>query len=67
MMEDDISTATSPTPFTKNQPMGATHHRGENLPRPQVSNINRHGLSHSYEESIGFRPKGLPYSIGKTL
>ena len=57
MMEDDISTATSPTPFTRNQPMGATHHRGGNLPTPQVSNINKPGPSHSYDESIDFRPK----------
>ena len=57
MMEDDISTATSPTPFTRNQPMGATHHRGGNLPTPQVSNINKHGPSHSYDDSIYFRPK----------
>ena len=28
MMEDDISTATSPTPFTRSQPLGATHNRG---------------------------------------
>ena len=65
MMEDDISTTISWTPFTRNQPMGATHHRGGNLPRPQVSNINRLGPSHSYDESIDFRPKGRFYPIEK--
>ena len=28
MMEDDISIAASPTPFTRSQPMGATPNRG---------------------------------------
>ena len=65
MMEDDISTTTSLTPFTRNQPMEATHYRGGNLPRPQVSNINKLGRSHSYDESIDFRPKGRPHLIEK--
>ena len=60
-MEDDINTATSLTPFTRNQPMGAIHHRGGNLPKPQVSSINRPGPSHSYDEYIDFRPKGRAY------
>ena len=34
MMEDEVSTATSPTPFTRTQPMGVRQDRGGNLSRP---------------------------------
>ena len=63
--EDDISTIASPTPFTRSQPMGATPNRGGNLPKPQVTHINRPGPSQTYDESIDFIPKGRPYPIEK--
>ena len=65
MMEDDISTIASLRPFTRSQPMSATHNKGRNFPRPQASHINRPGSSQTYDESIDFRPKGIPYSIEK--
>ena len=65
MMEDDISTVASPTPFTRSQPMGATPNRGGNLPRPHVTHINRPGPSQTYDKSIDLRPKGRPYPIEK--
>ena len=36
MMEDEVSTATYPTPFTRTQPMGLRRDRGGNLSRPQA-------------------------------
>ena len=63
MMEDEISTATSPTPFARSQPMDKRHNSGGNLPIPQAHYENR--PSQSYDESIYFRPKGRPYLIEK--
>ena len=63
MMEDDISTTTSLTLFTRIQSMGATPNRGGNLPRQHVTHINRLGPSQTYYESIDFRPKRRPYPI----
>ena len=65
MMDDEVSSAASPTPFTRSQPMDARHNRGGNLPRPQVNYVSRPGPSQSYDESIDFRPKGRPYPIAK--
>ena len=63
MMDDEVSTATSPTPFTKTQPMGIRQDRGGNLPRPQVYYENKPKPNQSYDESIDYRPKGRPYPI----
>ena len=65
MMEDDVSTATSPTPFARSQPMEVRHNRGENLPRPQANYEDKRRLNQSYDESIDFRPIGRPYPIEK--
>ena len=67
MMDDEVSTATSPTPFTRTQPMGIRQDRGGNLPRPQAYYENKPKPSQSCDESIDFRPKGRPYPIKKTL
>ena len=45
--------------------MRATHNKGGNFPRPQVSHINRPGPSQTYDEFIDFRPKEIPYQIEK--
>ena len=45
--------------------MGETHNRERNLPRPQVSQINRPRPSQIYDESIDFKPKGRSYPIEK--
>ena len=65
MMEDEVSTATSPTSFTRTQPMGLRQDRGGNLSRPQAHYENRPKPNQSYDESIDFRPKGRPYPIEK--
>ena len=65
MMEDEVSSATSPTPFARSQPMEVRHNRGRNLPTPQAHYENRSRPSQSYDESIDFRPKGRPYPIEK--
>ena len=65
MMEDEVSTATSPTPFARSQPMEGRHNSGGNLPRPQAHYENRPRPSQSYGEPIDFRPKGRPYPIEK--
>ena len=65
MMEDDISTAASPTPFTRSQPMGVTPNRGGNLPRPQATHINKPRPSQTHDESIDFRTKGRSYLVEK--
>ena len=65
MMEDEVSTATSPTPFTRSQPMDVRHNKGGNLPRPQENYEDKPRLSQSYDESIDFRPKERPYPIEK--
>ena len=65
MMEDEVSTATSPTPFTRTQPMGLRQDRGGNLSRPQPHYENRPRPNQSYDESIDYRPKGRPYPIKK--
>ena len=44
MMEDEVSTTTSLTPFTRSQPMDARHNR-RNLPRPQANYENKPRLS----------------------
>ena len=41
MIEDEVSTTTSHTPFTRTQPMGLRQDRGRNLSRPQVHYENR--------------------------
>ena len=45
--------------------MATTQNRGGNLPRPQVTHVNRPGPSQTYDESIDFRPKGRSYAIEK--
>ena len=65
MMDDEVSSAASPTPFTRSQPTEARHNRGGNLPRTQVNYVNRPRPSQSYEKSIDFRRKGRPYPIEK--
>ena len=65
MMDDEVSSAASSTPFTRSQPMEARHNRGGNSLRPQVNYANRPGPSQLYEKSIDFRPKGRPYPIEK--
>ena len=65
MMEDEVSTATSPIPFARSQPMEVRHNRVGNLPRPQANYEDKPRLSQSYDESIDFRPKGRPYPIEK--
>ena len=65
MMDDEVSTATSPSPFTKTQPMGIRQDRGGNLPRPQAYYEIKPKPSQSYDESIDFKPKGRPYPIEK--
>ena len=67
MMEDEVSTATSPTPFTRTQPLGIRQDRGGNLSRPQAHYENRPKPNQSYDESIDYKPKGRPYPIEKTL
>ena len=64
-MDDEVSTTTSPTPFTRTQPMGIRQDRGGNLPRPQVYYENKPKSNQSYDESIDYRPKGRPYPIEK--
>ena len=64
-MDDKVSSAASPTLFTRSQPLEARHNRGGNLPRLQVNYVNRLGPSHSYDESIDYRPKGRLYPIEK--
>ena len=64
-MEDEISTATSPTPFTRTQPMGIRQDKGGNLSRLQIHYDNRPKPNQSYDESIDYRPKGRPYPIEK--
>ena len=64
-MADEVSTATSPTPFTRTQPMGIRQDRGGNLSRPQVHYDNRPKPNQSYVESIDYKPKGRPYPIEK--
>ena len=54
MIEDEVSTTTSPTPFTRTQPMGVKQDRGGNLPRPQVYYENIPKPNQSYDESIGY-------------
>ena len=65
MMNDEVSTVTSPSPFIRTQPMGIRQDRGGNLPRPQAYYENKPKPSQSYDESIAFRPKGRPYPIEK--
>ena len=65
MMEDEVSTSTSPTPFTRTQPMGVRQDRGGNLSRPQAHYENIPRPNQSYDESIDFRPKERPYPIEK--
>ena len=65
MMEDEGSTATSPTPFTRTQPMGLRQYRRGNLSRPQAHYENRPQPNQSYDEYIDYRPKGRPYPIEK--
>ena len=65
MMDDEVSTATSPSPFTRTQPMGIRQDRGGNLHRPQAYYENKPKPSQSYDESIDFKPKGRPYPIEK--
>ena len=65
MMDDEVSSEASPTPFTRSQPMEARHNRGGNLLRPQVNYVNMPGPSQSYDEFIYFRHKGRPYPIEK--
>ena len=62
-MDDEVSTATSPTPFTRTQPMGIRQDRGGNLPRSQVYYENKPKPNQSYDESIDYRPKGRPCPI----
>ena len=64
MTEDEVSTASSLTPFTRSQPMDVRHNSG-NLPRPQANYEDKPRLSQSYDESIDFRPKERPYPIEK--
>ena len=59
MMDDEVSSAASPTPFTRSQPMEARHNRGGNLPRLQVNYVNKLGPSHSYDESINYLKEDL--------
>ena len=63
MMEDEVSSATSPTPFARNQLKEVRQNRGGNLPRPQAHYENR--PNQSYYKSIDYRPKGRPYPIEK--
>ena len=65
MMDDEVSTVTSPSPFIRTQPMGIRQDRGGNLPRPQAYYENKPKPSQSYDESIDFRPKGRLYPIEK--
>ena len=65
MMEDEVSTATSPIPFTRTQPMGLRQDRRGNLSKPQAHYENRTKPNQSYDESIDYRPKGRPYPIEK--
>ena len=51
--------------YTISQSMGYVQNRGGNLPRPQVTQVNKPGSSHVYDESIDSRPKGRPYPIEK--
>ena len=63
MMEDEVSSATSPTPFARSQPKEVRQNRGGNLTRPQAHYENR--PNQSYYKSIDYRPKGRPYPIEK--
>ena len=65
MMEDEVSTAACPTPFTRTQPMELRQDRGGNLSRPQAYYENRPKPNQSYDQSIDYRPKGRPYPIEK--
>ena len=65
MMENEVSSATSPTQFAKSQPMEVRHNRGGNLPRPQAYYENRPRPNQSYDESIDYRLKRRPYPIEK--
>ena len=65
MMDGEVSSATSPTPFTRSHRMEVRHNKGGNLLRPQVSYVNKLGPNQSYDESIDYRPKGRPYPIEK--
>ena len=65
MMDDEGSTVTSPTPFTRTQPMGLRQDRGGNLSRPQAHYEKRPKPNQSYDESIDYRAKGRPYPIEK--
>ena len=65
MMEDEVSTATSPTSFTRTQPRGVRQDREGNLSKPQAHYENIPKPNQSYDESIDYRPKGRPYPIEK--
>ena len=45
--------------------MEVEHNRGGNLPRPQVSYVNKPRPNQSCDKSIDYIPKGRPYLIEK--